>query len=767
MMRPRRPGWWTVAVLLLTSGCASYAFPTAQRLYISGKYADIKQYVEAKMQRGDAVGTEELSALCGAYWKLQEYDKLIPCSQQMEQRVQQGEVQRGGWMNWDTAYSFMWGEAFGYIELGEYDQGIDKATHAYEFGLEHRLDPFHQTYSLSALALGYALRGDRINALKYAKLLDEVDTSDYKYQGLGTEKHINLAKVYMALRDYDKALETMQRPSGATIGYHVASNLFFGKPLTGFGAYQEVPRDFMLAKSLLETGHLEEATRHYDALLRNPETAHNNRDLYWMALFDRGRLAEQAGNLNAAIGFYEQAVDLIEQVRATFKTEATKIGFIGDKQTVYHHLIAALFAAARHGKALEYVERAKSRALVDLLASKKEFTVRKGDAQEINAMLKELETLEAQGWIQETGKGGTPRQLRSRTMQLTRLRTKAPQLASLVTVTTVSLPDLQARLSSDETLVEYYAAGEALYAFVLTREGISAVQLPITHLRERVQEFRNAVEDLRSERYQAIAQDLYQQLMKPVEGLVSTPHLILVPHGVLHYLPFGALYDGTRYLFERYHLRYLPSATLMAYLEPSAARPAARAMVIANPELGDRKPLGYAEQEARAVAKAFPESTVLLRHEATETVFKRAGGQFPYLHLATHGVFASEDPLRSGLLLAKDADNDGLLSVEELYSLRLDADLVTLSACETGLGRISNGDELVGLARGFLYAGSRAIVASLWSVDDEATSYLMSEFYAHLAKANTRDALREAQMQTRKRYPHPFYWAAFQLTGQK
>lgn len=754
-----------VVVLLTIPGCAYYAFPTAQRLYVSGKYADIKTYVEAKMQRGEAVGTEELSSLCGAYWKLQEYDKLIPCSQQMEQRVQQGEVQPGGWLSWDTAYSFMWGEAFGYIEMGEYDQGIDKAKHAYEFGLEHQLDPFHQTYSLSALALGYALRGDRINALNYAKLLDEVDTSDYKYQGLGTEKHINLAKVYMALRDYDKALETMQRPSGATMGYHVASNLFFGKPLTGFGAYQDVPRDFMLAKSLLETGHLEDAAQQYDALLRNPKTAHN-RDLYWMALFDRGRIAERAGNLHAAIGFYERAVDLIEQVRATFKTEATKIGFIGDKQTVYHHLIAALFAAARHGNALEYVERAKSRALVDLLASKKEFAIRKGDAQEINAMLKQLETLEAQGWIQETGKGGTERQLRSRTTQVNRLRTQAPQLASLVTVTTVSLPDLQARLSSDETLVEYYAAGEALYAFVLTRQGISAVQLPATHLRERVQEFRDAVEDPRSDRYRVLAQELYKQLIKPVEGLVTTPHLILVPHGALHYLPFGALDDGNQHLLDRYHLRYLPSASIMAYLEAPTARPAAKALVLANPELGDRKPLVYAEQEARAVANAFPESTVRLRNEATETVFKRVGAQFRYLHLATHGVFASEDPLRSGLLLAKDADNDGLLSVEELYSLRLDADLVTLSACETGLGRISNGDELVGLARGFLYAGSRAIVASLWSVDDEATSSLMSEFYARLTTTNAREALREAQRETRKRYSHPFYWAAFQLTGQ-
>ncbi|MBI2509532.1 MAG: CHAT domain-containing protein [Betaproteobacteria bacterium] len=139
---------------------------------------------------------------------------------------------------------------------------------------------------------------------------------------------------------------------------------------------------------------------------------------------------------------------------------------------------------------------------------------------------------------------------------------------------------------------------------------------------------------------------------------------------------------------------------------------------------------------------------------------------FPRIHLATHGKFQAESPLDSGLMLARDGENDGLLRVGELYSMDLDAELVTLSACETGLGKVDNGDDVVGLTRGFLYAGARSIVASLWSVEDRATAELMKAFYEGLQGAGKRDALRQAQLKTRAAFPHPYFWAAFQLVGR-
>jgi len=157
---------------------------------------------------------------------------------------------------------------------------------------------------------------------------------------------------------------------------------------------------------------------------------------------------------------------------------------------------------------------------------------------------------------------------------------------------------------------------------------------------------------------------------------------------------------------------------------------------------------------------------LLLRKQATETAIKRFGDQFRYIHFATHGTFDAEKPLSSGLLLSGDNENDGTLTVGELYDLRLPADLVTLSACETALGKVANGDDVVGFTRGFLYAGTSSIVSSLWKVDDQATSILMQQFYKSLKENDKRSALRTAQLMVKDTYnSHPYFWAAFQITG--
>lgn len=145
--------------------------------------------------------------------------------------------------------------------------------------------------------------------------------------------------------------------------------------------------------------------------------------------------------------------------------------------------------------------------------------------------------------------------------------------------------------------------------------------------------------------------------------------------------------------------------------------------------------------------------------------FTKYGSGFSYIHFATHGQFNPDSPLKSALLLAPDSESNGMLTADKLYSLKLDADLVTLSACETGLSKIANGDDLVGLTRGFLYAGCNSIVASLWKVDDLATATLMVDFYSGLNRMNKQQALRTAQLMTKKKYAHPYYWASFQLTG--
>lgn len=755
---------WAAVVLLAASGCAVAFQPEEYRLMQTSRYSELEKLMESRIQQPSSTTTAQLFFLCYSYSKLKKYNKLFPCLDQLEGNIQKGDS-HVFFFDFSSAPHLLRAEAA--IELGNYSQAIQQATKGYDLVVKRDASRQFKIYSLTALGLSYAFNGERTEAQKYARLLEEVGTH-YPFNALETDKLIGLAKIFMALGEFDKSLAAIKRDEGGA-AFRALTDVISGAALTGdtLWAYNQLPKAFILNKSLLETGRVKEAKEGYDGLLKRPEIKVNG-DIYWMILFDRGRIAQQEGKLKEAAEFFEQAIEIIEQQRSTINTEANKIGYVGDKQKVYHRLIAALLSDGQHAKAFEYVERSKSRALVDLLASKKDFAIREGDEQQVRSMLTQLETAEAERRVQETTpdidranrRGSLDIQMKQA------LKTSAPELASLVTVTALSARAIRSYLKADEILVEYYYYGEDLDVFVSTNDTLKAVQLDGSKLITEIEQFRASLQEPRSREYLRLSQNLYQRLIRPIEPMLDKPNLILVPHGMLHYLPFNALNAGSDYLIDRYSIRILPSASVTNYLKDRKIHKSREVLALGNPDLDDpRFNLRYAQEEAAAIAKEFPQAKLLLRREATETAFKRLSAGFSYVHFATHGFFESASPLNSGLFLAKDSENDGLLTVDELYSLRLDADLVTLSACETGLGKINSGDDVVGLARGFLYAGSNTIMASLWQVEDRATAYLMTEFYSNLKKNNKRDALREAQLATKKQYEHPFFWAAFQLTG--
>lgn len=241
---------------------------------------------------------------------------------------------------------------------------------------------------------------------------------------------------------------------------------------------------------------------------------------------------------------------------------------------------------------------------------------------------------------------------------------------------------------------------------------------------------------------------------------------MIVPHAILHYLPFAALRSPAgRWLVEDFALSTLPSASVLRYLVDKGADAPARALVVGNPDLGAGLALPWAEREARMVGQHEREATVLVRADATEGQVKSLLGTAGLVHLATHGELSESDPLSSAILLAPGDGEDGRLEVREVFGLDLHARLVVLSACETGLGQLSRGDELVGLQRAFLYAGTPAVVTTLWKVDDRASFELVRAFYDRLDAAGPMTALRQAQIETQRAFPHPFAWAAFGLTG--
>jgi CHAT domain-containing protein len=269
-------------------------------------------------------------------------------------------------------------------------------------------------------------------------------------------------------------------------------------------------------------------------------------------------------------------------------------------------------------------------------------------------------------------------------------------------------------------------------------------------------------------RFAGLTVSFYKDLISPIEKDIKTSTLVVVPHGVLHKVPFAALSDGKNYLVDKYALSVLPSASVMEYVVKKRKTGKANILTLANPKT-DYVPLGFAEQEGAAISKLFPVRELYTREKATKTLLENKSASFNVIHFACHGQFNERQPMQSGLLLAKDATSDGFLQVHEIFSLNLkSASLVTLSACETALAKIQGGDDLVGLSRGFIYAGTPSLLATLWEVDDQSTALLMESFYKNWLKGMSKpEALRQAQVKLKEmpQYRHPFYWAAFEMIG--
>jgi CHAT domain-containing protein len=759
-------------VLLLWYAGAAYPQSEIWMHWSYGRFAEMEKAAQARIKTPADATASNLTLLCFAYSRLKRYNKLFPCIEQLEARIRAGDATYSEFMNFATDLTPLPNmlRSTAYIDFGEYAKALETGKAALQqirdtgsaLGI---LPPIaYRIEILSNLALASGFLGDRQGAETYRKALQEVDVPFIGAALYGNLKENSIARIYMAMGQCDKALERLKEEHQALV--RAIGNLFLSGGGDSLDTLHQLPKMLMTGKCLLETGKLAEARGMLDQLLSHKRVADQG-DVYWIALFERGRIAELEGKAGEAMEYYRRAIEIIEQQRSSISTEAGKIGFVGDKQQLYARMVVALFARERHGEALDYVERSKSRALVDMLASKKDFAVRGPEAARTRVILAQIDTADHEARVQDiTLKSADS----MRTLQVSQadLRSVAPELSSLVTVTSASSEELRRLIAADENLLEYYYQGDDLFVFIVNKDGIRAIKLDGAGLAPAVRRFRTEIESPQSNRYQVSATALYQRLIQPVESALTARKLLIVAHGALHYLPFNALQreDGS-HLMDHYSVRHLPSASVLKFLRPPRPGQQAGMLVFGNPDLNDRSlDLAFAEDEARAITALFRESKVLVRQNASETNFKEAAPLFRRIHLATHGKFLADSPLDSGLYLARDAANDGVLRVSELYSMSLDADLVTLSACETGLGKVNNGDDVVGLTRGFLYAGSRLIISSLWSVDDRSTAVLMTAFYQNLLAADKREALRQAQIKVRGAHPHPFFWAAFQLTGR-
>ncbi len=511
-----------------------------------------------------------------------------------------------------------------------------------------------------------------------------------------------------------------------------------------------------------------------------------------------GEYHERRGESAQALRRYRQAVDVLEHARSLMPVEYMNVAFVGDRIDSYEKLVGALLRQnkPKHlADALQVLEKSKSRLLLERVRAN-QLSSLPAEMERTNPRLVELSEVRARiaqvnhGLTDtDTGERGVTighvadpraslRALEARYTELLNDAELGKELGPAGHELTNDLPtpeQIQMAVADDETLVEFFSYDGKYRALVIDRTGIrasrplaSVADVALMARRLRFELIRGQARDATYSRLEAmfvaqeehVLQELYDGLLRALEHLISGKKLTIVPHRELNGLPFHAMLDGSTAAGERWEVAYAPAAAIwliandhskpaMAYKDPP---------LLLAPHTPD---LAYPKEEVKAIGSILGDAEVVIGLGCTRARFPALAANRRIVHMASHGTFN-----RGNALLSSIEFPDDDLMVVDLYKMRLNCDLVTLSACLTGTSAVAGLDEAMGMVRGFIAAGVRSLVVSYWQVDDAGTTALMERFYTHLKAGMTKAAaLQAAQSDIRATMPHPFFWGAFALVG--
>jgi tetratricopeptide (TPR) repeat protein len=561
-----------------------------------------------------------------------------------------------------------------------------------------------------------------------------------------------------------------------------AEKILAGSSLTGKAALC----DLMRAQIYREAGRLRKARA---VALRASERLGRIgiRSLSLHASFLVAQLEEERGDADSAYQACQRAREEIECLRTRLGGEDVQVSFLKDKLSLYEMLVRLCLTrdTPAFEEAFRYMEEAKSRGLAELLAlrsSSHREPSRHAAGSELQQLRRKLQGIyrQIERASYKPDRGNRMRSLQSEanryeqnlTESMRELGRKDRESATLLGGAAMPVDEIRASIPRGAMLLQYYSAGETLYCAVLDGERF-AIQ-PVARTADLLAELRLLRFQMSKARlgpdFLAAQHDVWYRatrthlrnlsgfLIAPIRHLVvDCDHLIIAPHGPLHHLPFHALLDADKYLVDEFSISYAPSASVFSLCSERRPSDATASLIFGIPD-------SYTPEissEVREIADIIPESRLFLGAEANTEALSNYAPHSRIVHLATHGLFRRDNPLFSAIQLG-----DSRVSLLDLYDFYIPADLVTLSGCSTAMNEVVGGDELIGLVRGFLYAGARSLVASLWEVHDASTAWFMKRFYAALVGgANKAASLKSAMLQTREAFPHPYHWAPFILVG--
>lgn len=718
-----------------------------------------------------------------------------------------------------------------------------------------------QAECLSNIGIIYKELGDFDQALKHHLKGLEIDRNsnnkknvalDLNNIGIAIKNKALISKekrlLYVALDSFKKSLDLLDSGQDLKTEIQVLNNI--GTIYALLNDYTEASSNYLMcldkAKSVMDLeseemiqnnlgafyyqqNHLSNAIKFF----MNAKRIGENRDFscgLWETYLGLGQCYEKKNDFSKAVAYYKKAVNVVDRLRGNIHLDMFKTGFIRNKLEIYENLINLLYRLnrANPSQALKeeiflYIEKAKARAFLESLGEAKvniraklSPMMRKREeeiSKEISSIIFDI----SRQPVLKSKKDDLERKLSEAEDSYLRLiaemRSEVPEIANLVAPSPCTIRDIQDRiLDSSSALLEYFLGGTHSYVFLITKKDIDFYELPN---RDKIES--SVAPLLKSLTVptkgifigELAAERIADEILFPIRdcGRSDINNLIIIPDGILYYLPFESLKfrsdrDSSRktYMIERAKISYAPSSSSLLFLaEKSGNRDAEKGILAFGHPVYDQRSrnfnnlnktssnilrelyvsqgfnfvsLPYSRREVLSIGKYFPrdKKDIFLRRDAKEEVIKNVDlNKYQVIHFACHGFLDEKSPLRSSLVLSLDEDReeDGFLQVREIYNLRMNADLVVLSACQTGKGRIERGEGILGLPRIFFYAGAKSVISALWPIGDKSTAFFMKRFYKHLSDgADKSRALQKAKMDMmNSKYSHPFYWAAFILHG--
>jgi CHAT domain-containing protein/predicted negative regulator of RcsB-dependent stress response len=616
-------------------------------------------------------------------------------------------------------------------EQGEFRESARAASKALHVALQSgNVDLLGKAYRDLAIAFSYAGQLQRAEqfanlALKYPGL-DPTQVNGPARKVIG-DVRTRQARYDEAIAVYDQAGAESSARFRPLVEASLANALILSGDLTRAratldavpapaDARQQAQLQRTRGRLLLAENKPEEALVLYRQLADAP--AAGDEDFYRAWALDGISKSQSAlGHDAEAAQALDQAIGVFDRARSQFRSDEFKMGLFSDLQSVFERAIGLHSRLGQPAQAFDISERSRSRALLDAVSGRVDFD--------------------------QAG------------------------------VATLDAAALQAMLKPDEVVVAFHTLPDRLLAWVLSREGVREIRYPIAlpraDLARLVDAYRDALIRV-SPNAPEVGGKIGQLLLAPLE-LPAGKRLVIVPHGPLHYLPFQALRLDGQYLIERNPISIAPSISIAARLAQRTPTAAPQLLAFGNPTINPEvaDPLPGAEKEVQELAQRFPGAQLFFREQANKDNFAQNAPKSRLVHIAAHAMADTLDPLHSKVLLADKDGKPDYLEAKDVLGMRLDnVAMIALSACESGLGRVENGDEVLGFTRSFLSAGTSTLLASLWPVSDAATEKLMTTLYTDLAGGmQVQDAMREAQraVMADPATAHPFYWAPFNLIG--